>query len=1083
LTISINADVPQLINYQGRLTDSGENPVADDSYLVVFTIYDAATAGNSKWTETQSITTSSGLFAVLLGSINPIVDTVFNGTTRYLSIEVAGDPELLPRTALVTVPYAQRVSTVDGASGGNVTSKLSIGPGHTLSGDSAGISGGYNNVASGDGSSVGGGGNNSAVGQDASVAGGQNNNATAYCSSVGGGGDNTAASMYATVGGGTNNSVTNGYSTIAGGIQNSVSGNYSAILGGFADTITSSYSYLFGINANLSQDSTFRVDMPHIQFGSDDSSYEFPTGDGTSGQVMTTNGSGQLAWTSVEGSGGGSGWTDDGTVVRLDLVSDSVGIGTTTPTAKLDVDGDMVLSGKATFGPTNTNTGVNSFVFGKSNNASGDNATISGGWMNTASGLYQSTVSGGAANTSSHTAATVGGGQSNTASSTYSTVGGGFTNTAGGNSATVSGGYHSTADGDYSFTVGYADSISADADYSVLFGIGSKLTQDSTFMVDMPHVRIGNEADGFELPTTDGTTGQVMTTNGSGQVNWSSLETGEGSSNWTESGGVLYTNGPYGIARSNSTVWGSNNDSTHINLGVNSTTGAFGFDYKYLTISGGYMNTASGDLSTIGGGANNNSSDSATISGGYNNTASGILSTIGGGRTNLANGNRATIGGGSNNNASDSATVAGGYSNSASGDGASVGGGLLNEASGLYATVGGGKADTASSSYATVGGGRTNIASSISSTVSGGSTNTSSGSSATIGGGSTNTASGSYATIGGGYTNTSSGDNAAIGGGTENIADGYASTVGGGNTNNASGSQATIGGGSYNTASGLISTISGGNSNEASSKYATIGGGQDNKADSGWATISGGLENTTNSFYATVGGGRENIAGSHATVGGGYWNDASGAVSTICGGSDNVASGNRSIVCGGSENVASGQNSFAAGRQAKALHSGSFVWSDYNSADSLYSTADNQFVARASGGVKFYSNHSKTSGVWLLPGAGAWVTWSDSTFKENIRPVDGDDILDKISELDITRWNYESQDASIEHIGPMAQDFHRLFGVGDNNTTISTIDPDGISLAAIKALIEKNDDLEESNEELRERLVRLERLVEQLSKK
>jgi hypothetical protein len=58
---------------------------------MIFTVYDAATVGNSKWTETQSITTSNGLFTVLLGTINPIVDTVFDGTTRYLSLAVAGN--------------------------------------------------------------------------------------------------------------------------------------------------------------------------------------------------------------------------------------------------------------------------------------------------------------------------------------------------------------------------------------------------------------------------------------------------------------------------------------------------------------------------------------------------------------------------------------------------------------------------------------------------------------------------------------------------------------------------------------------------------------------------------------------------------------------------------------------------------------------------------------------------------------------------------------------------------------------------------------------------------------------------------
>ena len=60
--------VPTMINYQGRLTNSGGTPVPDGTYSVVFTIYDAASSGTSKWTETHSITTSSGLFSVRLGS-------------------------------------------------------------------------------------------------------------------------------------------------------------------------------------------------------------------------------------------------------------------------------------------------------------------------------------------------------------------------------------------------------------------------------------------------------------------------------------------------------------------------------------------------------------------------------------------------------------------------------------------------------------------------------------------------------------------------------------------------------------------------------------------------------------------------------------------------------------------------------------------------------------------------------------------------------------------------------------------------------------------------------------------------------
>ncbi len=51
---SVNADAPTAMNYQGLLTDAGGTPVANAGYSVVFTIYDAASVGSSKWTETQA---------------------------------------------------------------------------------------------------------------------------------------------------------------------------------------------------------------------------------------------------------------------------------------------------------------------------------------------------------------------------------------------------------------------------------------------------------------------------------------------------------------------------------------------------------------------------------------------------------------------------------------------------------------------------------------------------------------------------------------------------------------------------------------------------------------------------------------------------------------------------------------------------------------------------------------------------------------------------------------------------------------------------------------------------------------------
>ena len=64
-----------------------------------------------------------------------------------------------------------------------------------------------------------------------------------------------------------------------------------------------------------------------------------------------------------------------------------------------------------------------------------------------------------------------------------------------------------------------------------------------------------------------------------------------------------------------------------------------------------------------------------------------------------------------------------------------------------------------------------------------------------------------------------------------------------------------------------------------------------------------------------------------------------------------MASNIYATVPGGLFNVAGGQYSFAAGQHAKAVHDGSFVWADSTTAADFASTASNQFLVRASGGV------------------------------------------------------------------------------------------------------------------------------------
>jgi len=91
--------IPNLINYQGQLTDESGN-MLDTTVSILFTVCDSV--GVVKWSETHSsVTTTDGLFCVLLGSINPIPDSAFDHPARYLGITVGSDPELIPRSRLV----------------------------------------------------------------------------------------------------------------------------------------------------------------------------------------------------------------------------------------------------------------------------------------------------------------------------------------------------------------------------------------------------------------------------------------------------------------------------------------------------------------------------------------------------------------------------------------------------------------------------------------------------------------------------------------------------------------------------------------------------------------------------------------------------------------------------------------------------------------------------------------------------------------------------------------------------------------------------------------------------------------------
>jgi hypothetical protein len=186
-------------------------------------------------------------------------------------------------------------------------------------------------------------------------------------------------------------------------------------------------------------------------------------------------------------------------------------------------------------------------------------------------------------------------------------------------------------------------------------------------------------------------------------------------------------------------------------------------------------------------------------------------------------------------------------------------------------------------------------------------------------------------------------------------------------------------------------------------------------------------------------------------VAGGNFNTANQVNATVGGGGSNSATGQYSTVPGGAYGLAQGDYSFAAGRHAKALDQGCFVWADSTDTD-FACNADNAFIARASGGVIFFTNAITTTGVIASAGSGSWSTYSDRNVKANFAPVDGQAILERLANMPVSSWNYKAQGPAIRHIGPMAQDFATAFGVGENDVTISTVDAQGVALAAIQGL-------------------------------
>ncbi|GMU42610.1 MAG: hypothetical protein IT479_10105 [Xanthomonadales bacterium] len=341
--------------------------------------------------------------------------------------------------------------------------------------------------------------------------------------------------------------------------------------------------------------------------------------------------------------------------------------------------------------------------------------------------------------------------------------------------------------------------------------------------------------------------------------------------------------------------------------------------------------------------------------------------------------------------------------------------------------------------------------------------------------------------------------------------------------NQVTGHFGTVGGGFANIAA-LGGTVAGGLQNEATgSSSSTVGGGVDNVASGGLSTVAGGFTNLASGLASSVAGGEVvSATGRNSMASGGRLNCAGGDYSWVGGRRAKARVGNEA-----------GDGSCATGSGDADGDNGSFVWADSQDADFVSSGA-NQFLVRADGGFLFNTSSlpnpiddfvirsrngvgdpnidltlltasgkaarfevADTSGsIYLVPGnvgagearlvvtggtggvatlsnGGTWTNASSRSYKTGFGAVDPVAILDRLVALPISTWTYRgSQEGT--HLGPMAEDFKAAFDLAGDGKSISTVDADGVALAAIQGLNRK---LESENAALRAELAELRRLV------
>ncbi len=320
--------VPSLINYQGKLT-TADGGCLNDTVFMTFTIYSDDQGTVVDWTEVQdSVIVKEGIFNVLLGRVNPIPDTVFDGSIKYLGVQVESDPEMRPLKPMVTVAYAFHSATADTAYNVATVGLVSVDGVSNPGGDVDLTETDAIAIVSDDGA------NTITFGETHSPRIDNPHQVTA---------SQTGALVSA-----------DGVSNPGGDVDFTQQDAITITPNDGNNTIT------FG------ETHSARTDNPHQVAAAQTGALVSVDGvDNAGGDVdfiaganmtITPNATGNNITFSA--SGGAGGWVDDGTTVRLETSSDYVGIGTLSPSGKLHVESSDLYSGYFTSDSLSINTHV-----------------------------------------------------------------------------------------------------------------------------------------------------------------------------------------------------------------------------------------------------------------------------------------------------------------------------------------------------------------------------------------------------------------------------------------------------------------------------------------------------------------------------------------------------------------------------------------------------------------------------------------------------------------------------------------------------------------------------------------------------